>query len=198
MKRIIIALSVLVILSSRTFAQFQQGNWELIFSGNLGSLESSTTVMGQTNSQSRTFANLSISPAYYIVDGLSIEPEFGLLAVEKQTPAQFILGNLSYTHRLPQTDIALFLRAGYGVSNSIQFPVPGGVAIRISEDFDVGVLNIGVGVKYIIKDIVALRSEVNYRNHSWTRESIGFYSPSYSQENSYKHIGLLLGFSILL
>lgn len=198
MKQIIRIMCMLLILCSFAVAQFQQGDVEIAFSGNFGSLETSRTSGGSTQSESSTYFNLSITPGYYVANGFSIEPEFALLAVEDEEPAQYVLGNISYTYRLPESDVALFGRAGYGVSNSIQFPVPGGINLRISDKFDVGVLNLGAGVKYVIKNAVALRTEMNYRRHSWTTESFSFFGGSFKSERTYTNIGLLFGFSVLL
>lgn len=195
----VICLSILVAPPSMV-AQFQKGDVELSLSGSLGKVSSSSSGFG-SNSSSESFLLLSVSPGYYFGRGFSIEPEVGLLAVEDEEPGVSLIGNIAYTHRIPESDVALFLCVGYGVSNALSFPVPGGIPFRMSNEFDITVFNVGGGLKYVIKDAVALRLELNYRNHSWMQEYsyYGYSGPtSYTLERSYSHIGLLVGFSVLL
>jgi hypothetical protein len=142
-------------------------------------------------------AIISVVPGFYVIDGLSLEAELGLLAEEKGEPAQFLLGNVSYTYRIPDSKIALFGRVGYGVSNAVQLPVPLGIVSRVSNDFDVGVFNAGAGVKILVSQGAALRAELNYKSHSWTTEYHSYYYSS-KTEYTYSNTGLLLGFSILI
>jgi hypothetical protein len=144
-------------------------------------------------------ATISVVPGYYLIDGLSIEAELGLLAVEKEDPAQFILGNVSYTYRLPDSRVALYGRIGYGVSNSVQLPVQPGIVSRVTNNFDVNVFNGGVGLKILVSQGAALRAELNYKRHSWTTEYHSYYGGYSSKTDyTYSNTGLLLGFSILI
>lgn len=198
MRRIILRLGALLVLTSYSRAQFKQGDIELSFSGSLGSWTTSSTSNGRTSSDSRAYVFFAVTPGYYIVDGLSIEAELGLLAVEKMTPTEYLLGDISYTYRLPDSKVALFARVGYGFSNSAKYPMFGDALIKTSNELDVGVVNIGGGLKYIVSEGVALRAEINYRSHSWTSEYRGYGGSSSKTEYTYSNIGLLLGFSVLL
>jgi hypothetical protein len=197
MKRLILLSAVIMMVMADATAQFKQGDVELSFSGSLGSWNTSSTSSGYNLSQSRNVAIISVVPGFYVVDGLSLEPELGLLAEEKAKPAQFLLGNVSYAYRIPDSKIALFGRVGYGFSNAIQLPVQPGIVSRVSNDFDVGVFNAGAGVKILVSQGAAVRAELNYKSHSWTTE---YHSPYYSSktEYTYSNTGLLLGFSILI
>jgi hypothetical protein len=68
----------------------------------------------------------------------------------------------------------------------------------VSDGFDIDGVNAGAGAKYIIKNAVALRAELNYRNHSWTEESSNVFYQVPKSEYSYSNIGMLFGFSVLL
>jgi hypothetical protein len=197
MKRFILLFAALLIVSAHSSAQFKQGDVELSFSGSLGSLSNSSNTSGYNYSESRNVAILSVVPGYYIIDGLSLEAELGLLAEEKASPAQYLLGNVSYTYRIPESRVALFGRVGYGVSNSIQIPMQLGIVSRVTSNFDVGVFNAGAGVKILVSQGAALRAELNYKSHSWTSE---YHSAYYSSKTdyTYSNTGLLLGFSILI
>jgi hypothetical protein len=197
MKRLILVSAVVMMVTAHATAQFKQGDVELSFSGSLGSLNASSTSSGYNHSESRNTAILSVVPGFYVIDGLSLEAELGLLAEEKAMPAQYLLGNVSYTYLIPESRVALFGRVGYGVSNSVQIPVQPGIVSRVTNNFDVGVFNAGAGVKILVSQGAALRAELNYKSHSWTTE---YHSPYYSSktEYTYSNTGLLLGFSILI
>jgi opacity protein-like surface antigen len=178
-------------------AQFKKGDVELSFSGSLGSntiTESSSGGYSFSNSSTEKYLFFSVSPGYYLLDGLSVEPEISFTANQHEQPAQYLLLNLSYTYLLPNSREALFLRAGYGISNSVQMPVLGAAVVHTSDKFNVGVLNLGAGAKFLVTQSVILRAEVNYRSHTWSNDE-GY---GYSDDYAYSNVGLLVGFSILL
>jgi hypothetical protein len=199
MKRLILLSAVVMMVTAHATAQFKQGDVELSFSGSLGSWNNSSSSSGYNYSESRNMAIISVVPGYYIVDGLSLEAELGLLAEEKAKPAQYLLGNVSYTYLIPESRVALFGRVGYGASNSVQIPVQLGIVSRVTNNFDVGVFNAGAGVKILVSQGAALRAEVSYKSHSWTTQYPGYFGgSSYKTEYTYSNTGLLLGFSILI
>ena len=156
-----------------------------------------------TNSTSRNYMVLSVSPAYYIIDGLSIEPEYNLNAVEGSQPSHSILLNLSYTYFVEGTKIAPFVHAGYGISNSQGIPSLPNVMVRVSDKMDVTILNAGGGLKILVGSGAALRFEVNYRSYRWDEEySNNIYYPTYTSTTKEKytnsHIGMLVGISLEL
>ncbi|HUI29542.1 MAG TPA: outer membrane beta-barrel protein [Candidatus Acidoferrales bacterium] len=202
MKSMVAVIGFLLLTSSMSNAQFNKGDLELSFSGSLGSTtdKSTGTYLGNSSSDSQTeqFLFFSISPGYYLLDGLSVEPEISLMAVQHAQPAQYFLLNLSYTYLPPNSKAALFVRAGYGISNSIQVPMMGGgTVVQMSDKFDIGVINLGAGAKFLLTQSVVLRAEVNYRSHAWSSsEDFGY--GSYKYDYVFSHVGLLVGFSILL
>jgi len=202
MKRLLIISSfIFFIFVSITKAQFKTGDFELSFSGSFSSMtvESSTTSTyynSNPNSDTRSTMDISFSPGYYIADGVSIEAEFGLIAVEKSKPSQYVLLNLGYTYLVPGSRAALFIHGGYGLANSVEIPYLNNAPVLQSGDFNVKVLNLGAGVKYLITPNVIIHGEVNYRNHNWTENYSGFFNSN--TDYTISNIGLLFGFSILL
>jgi hypothetical protein len=129
-------------------------------------------------------------PGYYLIDGLSIELEYGLMAVEDSRPFHSIIGNLSYTYPLPESSVALFARAGYGVSNGRALY---SVIMSGGGEMDYGILNLGAGAKILLSRMAYLRGEVNYRSYSKS-DSDEFGESTYTLS----HIALLFGLGIVL
>ncbi len=138
---------------------FHKGCWELNFSASIGNLTTSTSSSSSgayspysnEKSSSMFYVQLGVIPAYFVSDGLSIEPEVNVLFQSqegvKNKPSLSFLANLAYNFNLPQKNFSPFIRIGYGISNSLQIPVVVGGLARVSDDLDVSVLNAGVGFK---------------------------------------------------
>jgi hypothetical protein len=181
-------------MASYSQAQFKKGDIEISFSGSAGSWKTSETFSGRTSSDSHSYIFMTCAPGLYIVDGVSIEAEIGLLAFEGMKPAQFLLGNISYTYLLSGSKLAPYARIGYGVSNSVPMPMFNGAPSRTSDGFKVGTLNAGCGVKFLVSKGAAARAEFNYKRSNWTNDL----GSSSSADNTNSNLGLLLGFSILV
>lgn len=198
MKSFIFVCISFFIFASVSKAQFNKGDFEFSFTGSLSSMTYESSVNNSpyyqsgSHSETRTTGNISFSPGYYFVDNLSIEAEIGLSAVEKMQPSEYLLFNLSYTHLMSDSKVALFAHAGYGFSNSVEVSNYNNAIVRTSDKFDVKVINIGGGLKYMITPNVIARSEINYRIHKWTEDSF------YSVDNKISNIALVFGFSILI
>lgn len=207
MKNLVITgtLLLLVLMQVTTSAQdennlFHKGRWELNFTGSLGSIAESMDISSEygsfNSSDSHSYFELGVIPAYYLTDGLSIEPEINMMAFEGTQPAFLFLGNLSYTMYIKNSIVFPYIRAGYGVSNSFQFPVNRSIS-RMSNSLDIGVLNLGGGIKVSLSEKVLLRTEVNYRSFSYSHDQDSFYY-STSSDYNISSLALLFGFSILL
>ena len=193
---VLVFLVQLTISAQSAGTAFNQGSWELNFTGSLGSIESKTEsssiYFSGSHSESQTYFQLGIIPAYYVTEGLSIEPEISVLAIEKTEPSFLFLGNLAYTFKIESAHFFPFIRAGYGITNAFQFPVNGTLIQRISNSLDIGVLNLGAGMKMLLTESVLFRSEINYRKFSYSENSdYGNYSYDLSS------IALVFGFSVL-
>jgi hypothetical protein len=199
MKKIGLSIALVVILSGTMLGQ-KKGDVELSIAGTFSSMNSSRA----GSSSDTKYAVLSVSPGFYLIDGLSLEPEIGWIATEHDLPGWLFLGNVSYTyagvdqhHRL-----APFIRVGYGVSNSYQLATPQ-LLVRTSNKLDVGVFNVGGGVKVGVVEGAYLRAEVYYRQYNWTSNSsyYDYASRGYlSQSIDYKvsTLGVSIGASIIL
>jgi opacity protein-like surface antigen len=204
MLKSIFVLSI-VLFCSNSFSQddnhFTKGSWELSLSGSIGSLGSSREYTygnySDENSDSKFYLQLSAIPAFYIADGLSIEPEINFLFSGSVDPSLSFLASLSYTFRIKNERFAPFIRAGYGISNSLQFPIQSGFLARVSESLDVTIINAGAGLKFLITDNLSFRTELNYRRFNQS-ESGGSYGYTYEESYSLTSVSLLFGFSVLL
>jgi hypothetical protein len=189
MKKVVLLFGVLVLLNLNLFSQFKQKDVELTASAGLGSMSISASSGIISISHSYSYMLLSVMPGYFVLDGLSIEPEIGMTAIESSRPDFLFLVNVSYTYLIPKTTIAPFGRIGYGVTNSIgsfpnQFLNDGNPS-----DMNISVFNIGAGIKHIIGRSAVLRLELNYRNFSQNVSSI---------DTKAGFVSLLFGFGIIL
>ena len=139
--------------------------------GNFGQLE----VKIENLSRTALYANISAIPTYYIVDNIAVDLELSYLASESSRPGMSVIGNLSYTYPLGDSILAPFARAGYGIGNSLSSYVgPYARPEILFSDFDVSIINLGLGVKYLLSPSVNIRSELNYRLTSTKIEGIDF------------------------
>lgn len=205
-KKIFLACAI-ILLSINLLAQtnqmerksFLKGSWELNLSGDMGSITSSTEYeSGEYSDESSTdykYFQLHLIPGYFITDGFSFEPELDFLFVEKEKPSYSLIPMLSYTYLLPSNNhLAIYIRGGYGLTNSFS---AFGILVRQSDALDIGVINIGAGLKIIATENFCIRTEINYRRTSNTEEESSFYG-SYKTTNTLSNIRLLLGLSVLL
>ncbi len=198
---------IILMLSGTTifsYGQFERKAVEMSLSGTLGS-NKVTMNNGGSSSEAQAYLFLASSVEYYIMDGISIGPQVGLLAVERDPPSQSVLVNISYTRCINDSKAALFIRGGAGKANSVSIPFYGGVLpARIDKEWIVDVYTGGAGVKFIISDAAALRLEANYRVEKFSRDNyiyLGYPSNLFqyrAQEISYNNTTLLMGFSVLL
>ena len=146
MKRIFFILTIFLIITSG-FAQvdekserkfYKQGDWEFGFALNIGGSNEQTkqtsTYSDGSSQYSYTYdytekgfyTHLGVSTGYYIINGLSIEPEFDINLYNWEISAS-LLANLCYTFYLPQKNIYPYLKLGYGLSTE-----PGDVLICLN------------------------------------------------------------------
>jgi hypothetical protein len=179
-------VSVLLLLAFVGFnnlnAQFKQGDFEFGFGGT-GGWEKASYI----SSIELKYVSLSLIPGYYVIDGLSIEPEIGMTFMEKIKPAFSLIGNVSYTFLLPKAPIGIFARVGYGITNSSN--TPGDITYyRGWGNNDANIFNLGAGAKFLLDPKVYIRSEILYRNIKW----------KVSEESTTKFIVFLIGLGIVL
>jgi hypothetical protein len=206
-KRSLFVAAIISLLSLQLNAQseqpksnvFTKGSWELNLSGDMGAITSTTEYKSgdysDENSSDYKYFQFHLIPGYYFVDGLSFEPEMDFLFVEESEPAYSFIPMLSYTYLLPDNpQLALYIRAGYGFTNSYNLF---GALIRQSDKLDIGIINVGAGLKILVKNNFFIRTEINYKRTSQTEED-SYYGYSYKTTSTLSNIKLLLGLSVLL
>jgi hypothetical protein len=174
---------------------FQGGDLELNFLLDAGMFSKGGGFANQSHSS--TYFYFSVLPGFFLTEGLSIEPEINLLAVQDVRPGISIIPNISYTYLIPNERTAIYIKAGYGISNSLAFL---GIPMRYG-DMNIGIFNTGFGIKYLISNSAALRIEINYKRSSYEEESLfynlnGFYTTKSTE--TLENTKVLFGFSLLL
>ncbi len=195
-----IATVFIVLFAATASAQFKQGDLELTMLGTAGSTTEKITYSSKSSplldfesDDSHTYGYLSLAPAYYFIDGLAGELELGLRAMEGVRPMQSIIINLAYTHQLPRSSVALFARAGYGMSNSYGIPVFLELYGGRSDEFDISIINLGAGAKFLVGRTAFIRTELNYRIQSMDDET-----DFSTTERTLSSIALFLGVGIVI
>lgn len=198
--RACIATVFIMLFAATASAQFQQGDLEMMLLGTAGSMSGKITYTSKANPQlnfenddSHTYGYLSFTPAYYFIDGLAGELEIGIRAMEGMRPSQAVILNLAYTHQLSRSAVALFARAGYGMSNSYAVPVFLDLYGGRSDEFDVSIINLGAGAKFLVGRTALIRTELNYRIQSMEEDTE--FSTS---ERTLGTVALMIGVGIIL
>lgn len=184
---------------------FSAGSIELGASGSIGSYTSSVSysAYGYGNQfsgaeeYSTNYFSLSLLPAIYISDGFAVEPETDFFFLKDHTPDLSVLLNLSYTYFPGKGKACPFFRIGYGITNSLKIPVNSNTLQKASNELDIKVLNFGTGLKIPFGNVIAFRSELNYRIYSSDKDENQYGYSSKSKTNN-KFLSVLLGFSVLL
>lgn len=198
MKRFLVVLIAVLFLEIPVNAQFRKDNFEVGLSSSFGTLSASNTNPYLQNYSTYYFTFLSGFVGYYLFDGLSIEPEFGIFAVENNTPSQFLIGNISYTKLRKNSPFAFFGKIGFGISNSIILTYIDKPLITNPDNFDTKIVSIGMGVKYILDYQIVLRGEFNYKFQSRSITAGPISGKMYNYDAKYETFSLVLGASFLL
>ena len=213
MRRIILVLEIFLIITSG-YAQvdekserkfYKQGDWEFGYALNIGgsseqTKQTSTYSDGSSqysytydNTEKGFYSHLGVSTGYYLINGLSIEPELNINLYFDEISVS-LLGNLCYTFYLPQKNIYPYLKLGYGLSDE-----PGDS--YLSESLSLKTINAGAGLKFMYFPGMAFRVEINYRNLNGSNGysySYPSYTSSDTNETTISVISVSLGISILL
>ena len=200
MKRIIRVLAISLLITSG-YAQvnekperqfYKQGDWEFRYSSNIGSISIQTIDPTYYNhTESGIYLNLGVATGFYIINGLSIEPELDINLCSEGLSLS-VLGNLCYSFYIPQKNIYPYLKLGYGVSNDPKNTED------LFENLDFKTINAGAGVKFMYFPDMAFVAEINYRNLSGSTTFYQGTPDSYTTESTSSIIAVLVGISILL
>ena len=184
MIRTVLSAVAFVFLCSTAHAQFKAGSLELGLNAAFGSMTESHTgsssYYGTSSSSSTTtvYGVLAVTPAVYLTDGFSFEPELALTLISPDKGSSentfSAIANLSYTYLAPGSSLAPFVRAGYGMSDGLTAPGFTG-PIKTDDNLSVSIANIGGGVKFLVDPHVCIRMELNYEHQSYSN-NYGDYS----------------------
>ncbi len=202
MKRINFILAIFLIITSgnaqvnekseRKF--YKQGDWEFSLSSNIGRCSRQTKdtyIYSYDRTEKGIYSHLGVSTGYYIINGLSIEPEFNL-NLNSEGLSVSLLGNMCYTFYLPQKNIYPYLKLGYGVSNDPEN------SDGLFESLNFKTINAAVGVKFMYFPGMVFRTEINYRNLNGSNTFYPGETYSYKSESTTSIFSVSLGLSILL
>ncbi len=198
---LLLALIVLM-LPGTAMSQIHQRGWEFSVSGTFASLSTKTETSGAggtttSETASQNLFSLLLRPGFFVIDGLEIEPEFLWGLASNGPPSYSVSGNVAYNWMVPNSQVALFALAGYGVGNGI--PALERMVTRSSEAFDITVLNLGAGTKVFVSKQVAFRAE--YRFQQYTHNLSGAVSAGGSSPTTkyiYSFHNAFLGVSVFL
>ena len=200
MKRIIRVLAISLLITSG-YAQvnekperqfYKQGDWEFRYSSNIGSIGIQTIDPTYYNhTESGIYLNIGIATGFYIINGLSIEPELDINLCSEGLSLS-VLGNLCYTFYIPQKNIYPYVKLGYGVSNDPKN------TDELFTKLDFKTINASAGVKFMYFRGMAFITEINYRNLSGSYTFYPGTPDAYTTESKSSIISVLVGISILL
>jgi opacity protein-like surface antigen len=200
MKKTLFIIALLAANLEAAFAQFEQGTVEMSLTGTAGYQKVSVSGGSTSSSSSESLGYLYLNTTfgYYLTDGLSLEPQLGTFLMENEPPSESILLNLSYTKPITNTSVALFCRIGYGLGNAISYVALGMAPLRMTNDWDVQIFNMGGGLKILVAENIALRAELNYRSETYDLRDVLYSNTSSDIEYTFSNTALLFGFSVLL
>ena len=174
---------------------FEQGNFEINFSTCLGAgfSKTSTTdteeyfnyydstyysnVYSSENSSRDLLLSFTASIGYYLINGLSFEPEFDLNLLTYDEISISVIANLTYTFSTSNKKIYPYIKLGYGLSNYVSnynsYNDPG------NNSMNTQVLHAAFGIKQINFFNSSFRWELSYKYYS--------HSSSYTNQYSYNN-----------
>lgn len=169
--------------------KFQQFDWECAVAFSIGlsstSFESSEqNYYGNGNGDSEFYSEISLALGFFILDGLSIEPEIEYNFFSDDATLS-IIANVAYTFNIPRKKIYPFIKVGYGISGFTvyRYYYYGGTN-GLFESLDAKVINAGAGLKIVQSSSFAMRIELNYKNISYTQSQDDPYDLSNDYEIS--------------
>lgn len=187
MKKFIKSIIVILFaffLFKATFAQPVEGKkFELSTSVSIWNIK-------MNDGETETLVNIPLRIGYYIYRGLEIEPEFLLTIPEdSEETGYLILGNLVYNFKVSENLIP-FILAGGGYGNGTRF-----FDAVFDSDMGITVLNFGVGMKYLVGDSAAIRTEYRFTKYSGEETETGYWG-TYTYEYDRTDNNVFVGVSI--
>ena len=214
MKTLAQILVITSLLTAASFSQikriedrgkFLQGDIEVTSSSIMGISRTTgeTTFSGITSEfsgENEFFWEIGLAIGVYVIDGLSVEPEFNINFIESET-AFSIIGNVLYTFHIPRKTIYPFLKAGYGVSSlnsRSSYNYFGERSEGLFESLNGNVFCGGFGLKIIYSQTTVMRIELNYKYFTNEFSEQDFFN---NETQTYKYatsaLSIVFGFAIL-
>ncbi len=143
---------------------YKQGDIELSFFSNLGKVIRTVTAYNYRNEE-YTYEDdylhffIGATVGYYIIDGLSIEPEVDFITIIGSDPSYTIIGNLCYTVFSSLENNYFYVKLGYGWGAA-------GNYYYEADNSGYRIINSAIGFKARISSSFTYRLELNYRNMS--------------------------------
>jgi len=200
MKTVAGVLAISFLLASGGMAQERNYRAELSFSGTGGWVSTSYSSGSQSSSSdAQGYLTLVSRTGIFVYEGLSVEPEISLTAIEGTEPALVFAGNISYTFTPPNSNVCPFILGGVGIGNAIPMgPNPLG---RTSDALDVFMIGAGAGLKVFLTESAALRFEYRYQHFSHEYEYVTSYYPTMKKSTAdiaYNMHRVFIGVSIFI
>jgi hypothetical protein len=140
-------------------------------------------------------AILGVNIGYYLIDGLSLEPEI-ILHFANQEPSFSIIGNLSYTFSLSQKRIFPYIKLGVGhgfVSKDHNYSY-------YENDKNSGflIINAVIGFKARLSQDFGYKIEINYKDYNLSHEySAEFGRQQYEMKSTIHSLLMVFGINLL-
>jgi hypothetical protein len=211
MKKIL--LSLIIILVSSLSAQvkniserqyFRQYDWAVTSSVALGlsqttSESSSQNYYGNGSGDEQFYSEISLSLGFFILDGLSVEPELEYNFFSDDASFS-IIANVSYTLHIPKKNIYPFFKVGYGKSGftGYYYGYYPENSEGLFESLDANVINASAGLKIIQSSSFAMILELNYKYITFNQTVSGEYIEAYEVDTKTSLLSIKIGGSFLL
>lgn len=196
MRILCFVISLFLLLDESLQSQPKQGTWELSFSSQAGSMKESVKNSYDPNrytSEGRSFLSISVRPSYYLHSLFSVEPEILWTAMESHPPSFNLNGNVAYHRQIFSERFYGFALLGVGLGNTV--PLYQRFGERTNNQFNILVLNAGLGGKYFVTENVAVRGEYRFQNYRWRKTVSNQFFINHTDFDVVYHL-LLFGFSL--
>lgn len=196
--KIFISLSLIILLNISVDAQVSGNNFELSVSATLGGAKgnSKTTggYSGSYDGEMHYYFLVHGRLGYFIYKGLELEPELQLSIVENSDLMYSLNANLLFNLLKDDSKIIPFVLGGIGIGNSV--PYFNTLIPFSNHTYSVHQFNAGAGLKFLLTESIAFRTEYRMQIYSYDEELNSYYGPPVKIEYSFYSHNILLGISI--
>lgn len=175
-------LFLITFVPATAFCQGFLPRWEMSLSTDMNSFSDA----GGAHSQ----LALAFRPGLFLVQGLSVEPEFFWGTMKGQAPALNLSGNLSYSYGMGYNMFVPFVLVGYGAGNGFPFYEPMPKEYGALHPYSIAFLNAGGGLKIMTFGGRSL-VRIEYRYQAFNADLGGVTYKVFARR-------ILVGFSVLL